>query len=139
MEEKLYEVYLKELFGPNPTKIYVRYYNMWADEINAGLRSCENKLGGKGNTTVGQNQYCYWSSRLATTPKFVSNLERAASSECKGNSKCSQKLVGMAQGHKNEIPLVKNELMKAKQLIKQEKSGTQIRANIRKKTKQAKK
>jgi len=140
MAEKLYEQYLKELFGPKPNQIYVKYYNMWADEMNYGLRMCENKFGGKGNVTTPQNHFCYWSSRLAATPKFVSNLQRAATSECRGNKKCSDRLMALASAHKNEIPLVKNEMLKAKSLMNKEKrSGIEIRANMRKKSKQAKK
>jgi len=123
MTKKLYEDYLKELFGPNPTPIYVKYYNMWADEINAGSARCRDKLGGQDNISVAKNNLCYWASRLAVTPKFVSSLQKAATSECKGNTKCINMLNSVAQGHKNEMSQVKQEIQKNKKLIQQEKSG----------------
>ena len=139
MAKKLYEDHLKELFGPNPTSLYVKYYNMWAIEINRGLAICEHKFGGHDKTSKGQNLFCYWTARLAATPKFVSNLRQASTAECKGNSRCASKLLRGAQAHADEIPLLKKEIAVAKKMMQQERSGMKVKSNVRKKSKQAKK
>lgn len=122
IEDKLYKKQLLEFFGPNPKSIYVKYYNMWADDINKGMRECVQKSGGD-KLSVAEHNICYFLSRLRATPKFVSNLEGAARSECKGKEKCINALMNFANSHRKEIPQIKQEINSLKKQIKQEKSG----------------
>jgi hypothetical protein len=118
--KKMYKEYLKEFFGPNKQKIYIKYQNMWADDINDGLAKCQAKWGGTGNVTLAQNHYCYYSSRLAATPKFIENLKNAAKTECKGDETCSKFLLQYADAYGFGIPELKVEVKKYLEMMKKE-------------------
>jgi hypothetical protein len=103
---KLYEEYLKELFGPNPRQIYVKHYNEFAKKIRPSLLKCEKKFGR--TTTKDENHYCYYSAMAKHAPSLITALRNAAKTECKGNSGCANSLNNMAnQMEKNELPKMK--------------------------------
>jgi len=114
--------YLRELFGlfgPDPQKIYITLQNVWADEINEGLHSCERKF--KDATTVAQNHWCYYSTRLVADVKFINNLKKAATEDCGKDSSCTKKLMSMATAQEHELAEVKVEVLKYKKQMQEEK------------------
>jgi hypothetical protein len=105
MKEMLYEDQLKEFFGPNPTKIYVKHYNDFSTKINQSLHKCEAKFGRE--TTKEENHYCYYAALAKHIPSLITALKNAAKSECKGNSGCVNKLLGMAKSYEQQLPQAK--------------------------------
>ncbi len=106
MKEKMYKSYLKELFGPNPTQLYVKHYNIYSTKINHSLHKCERETFG-GSPSKDQNHYCYFRAIAKHIPSLVSALKYASEHQCKGNSSCQQKLLAMARSAEGELPKAK--------------------------------
>jgi hypothetical protein len=122
MDEKSYKNHLQELFGPNPTTIWIKYHNMWADEINHKMAVCRSKYNRPlDDLSNAEANICYWYAVLDATPKFIQNLKNAVNSECKGNNKCMNGLTALVNKYQSSLPEVKNEIQRLKRQIELEK------------------